>query len=518
MYGNREVLHGILGITRIGQGRHKRIRLTCMSCKKSDTGIVPRKEPNKVQKAAEAPEGRPVTKENSGGTAVTCTQRQGETSNGLSRIREAARKDRAARFTALMHHITIDLLRESYHALHKDAAPGVDNTTWHEYGTELEDRLGDLHERVRTGRYRAKPSKRIWLPKPDGKERPIGIAAVEDKIVQQAVVSILNQIYEEVFLGFSYGFRPGRSPHHALDTLYVGITQRKVNWVLEVDVASFFDTLDHTWLVKFVERRIADPGMLRLIRKWLRAGVSEQGQWSRQCKGTPQGSVLSPLLANIYLHYVLDLWVNAWRKEVRGDVIIVRYADDFVLGFQYRNEAERCLEALRKRFAAFGLEVHPEKTRLIAFGRFAETDRTQRGEGKPDTFDFLGFTHSCAKTPRGWFTVRRKTIGKKLNATLKEVKRELRGHRHHAIAAQGAWLRKVVQGHLNYFAVPGNKRAIDAFRTEIIKAWFSSLRKRSQKARKLTWDSFTRYVKSWIPTAKVVHPYPDRRFYAMHPR
>lgn len=439
--------------------------------------------------------------------------------SGLDRIREAARKDKGLRFTSLMHHITVDLLRESYLALKRDAAPGVDDVTWRQYGEQLEERLSALHERVQSGRYRAMPSKRVWIPKPDGRQRPIGIAVLEDKVVQQAIVAVLNQIYEEAFLGFSYGFRPNRNPHRALDAVWVGITQRKIRWVLDADIRGFFDNIDHEWLMKFLEHRIADARILRLIGKWLRAGVSEEGQWSRTKVGTPQGAVISPLLANIYLHYVLDLWVDNWRKKVRGDVIIVRYADDWIAGFQDRDEAQLFLQQLEERLAKFGLEMHPEKTRLIEFGRFAIPNRKKRGEGKPETFDFLGFTHICAiavRTKR--FTIRRKTIAKRLRAKLKEVREEIVRRMHVPVPQQGSWLRSVVNGHFNYFAVPGNTRSIDAFRTQVIRSWFWALRHRSHKARSLTWDRFKRLVATWIPTATVRHLYPNERLHVSYPR
>jgi group II intron reverse transcriptase/maturase len=440
--------------------------------------------------------------------------------NGLDRIREAAARDRNLRFTSLMHHITEELLLDAYNALKRDAASGVDDVTWHEYGESLENRITDLHDRVQSGRFRAKPSKRVWIPKPDGRQRPIGITALEDKIVQQAAAGVLNHIYEEDFLGFSYGFRPERSQHNALDAIWVGITQRKVSWVLDADIKSFFDTINHAWLMKFLERRIGDPRMLRLIRKWLRAGVSEDGEWSKTEVGTPQGSVISPLLSNIYLHYVLDEWVQAWRKsKAHGEIIIVRYADDFVMGFQYQREAERFLKEMKERFADHGLEIHSEKTRLIEFGRFAESNRTERGEGRPETFDFLGFTHICSRTLKGnRFTIRRKTIAKRLRAKLKAIRIEIIRRRHDPVPVLGKWLRSVVRGHLNYFAVPGNKKAIDAFRTEINKAWLYALRRRSHKARNLTWDRMTRLIKTWIPTARIKHPYPNQRLCVNYPR
>ena len=439
--------------------------------------------------------------------------------NRLDRIREAAEKDKNLRFTSLLHHITEDLLRTAYITLNRTAAAGVDDVTWREYGKKLKDHLPALHERVQSGRYRAMPSKRIWIPKPDGRKRPIGIAVLEDKIVQQAVAMVLNQIFEVDFLGFSYGFRPKRNPHNALDAVWVGIEKRKVNWVLDADIKGFFDAISHEWLLKFLEHRIADQRLLRLCRKWLRAGVSEAGQWSKTDVGTPQGAVISPVLANLYLHHVLDLWTDAWRKTARGDVIIVRYADDFVMGFQYRNEADLFLQQLQERMAKFGLELHQEKTRLIEFGRFAAANRFKRGEGKPETFDFQGFTHICAKTKRGnRFTIRRKTIAKRLRAKVKKMKEGIRLRMHDPIPEQGQWLRAVVLGHLNYYAVPGNKQSTDAFRTAAMREWLHALRRRSQKARSLTWKRFQRLVRTWLPTSRVRHPYPTQRLRVANPR
>jgi RNA-directed DNA polymerase len=418
-----------------------------------------------------------------------------------------------------MHHITEDLLLSAYITLNRSAAAGVDAVTWREYGKKLKEHLPALHERVQSGKYRAMPSKRIWIPKPDGRKRPIGIAVLEDKIVQQAVAMVLNQIFEVDFLGFSYGFRPKRNPHNALDAVWVGIEKRKVNWVLDADIKGFFDAISHEWLLKFLEHRIADQRLLRLCRKWLRAGVSEAGQWSKTDVGTPQGAVISPVLANLYLHHVLDLWTDAWRKTARGDVIIVRYADDFVMGFQYRNEADLFLQQLQERMAKFGLELHQEKTRLIEFGRFAAANRSKRGEGKPETFDFLGFTHICAKTKRGnRFTIRRKTIAKRLRAKVKKMKEGIRLRMHDPIPEQGQWLRAVVLGHLNYYAVPGNKQSTDAFRTAAMREWLHALRRRSQKARSLTWKRFQRLVRTWLPTSKVRHPYPTQRLRVANPR
>jgi group II intron reverse transcriptase/maturase len=433
--------------------------------------------------------------------------------NGLDRLREAAKRDKSTRFTALMHHITTELLRESYYGLKKDAVPGVDEVTWKEYGEDLENRLESLREGIHKGTYRAKPSKRIYIPKPDGKQRPIGIAALEDKIAESAVVKILNQIYEEEFIGFSYGFRPGRSQHRALDAIWVGITERKVNWVLDLDIRSFFDSLEHGWLMEFLKHHIADPKMLRLIGKWLRAGVSEDGEWSKTTKGTPQGSVISPLLANVYLHYVFDLWVHKWRKtQAKGEVLVVRYADDLVMGFQYREEAERFMKELEERLLKYGLEINHDKTRLIEFGRFAEANREKRGEGKPETFDFLGFTHICSKNPKtGYFTIERKTIRSRMRRKIKEVKEELKKRMHTPVIETGKWIKSVIQGHFNYYGVPGNRSCLSKFRTEVSRIWLKVLRKRSQKGYKLTWEKFNKYLKKWIPPAKVTHQQPWQR-------
>jgi group II intron reverse transcriptase/maturase len=437
---------------------------------------------------------------------------------GLERVRQVACRDRHARFTALLHHVSLDLLRDSYYALKRSAAPGVDGLTWRQYEADVEDRLADLHTRVQSGTYRALPSKRTYIPKADGRLRPLGIAALEDKIVQYAVVRVLNAIYESDFLGFSYGFRPKRGCHDALDALWVGLMGRKVNWVLDADIRGFFDTMDHGWMMKFLEHRIADPRMLRLLRHWMRAGVMEGGQWSSTTVGTPQGAVVSPLLANVYLHYVLDLWVNQWRKRsAGGEVIIVRYADDFVLGFQYRHEAERFLRELQERLGKFGLALHPDKTRLLEFGRFAAKDRQKRGECRPETFDFLGFTHFCGRQrkKRG-FTVARQSAAKRLRLRLRQVRQALLQRRHLPIPAQGAWLRSVVQGYLNYHAIPGNEDRLKTFRTQSIRHWLFALRRRSQKAR-MPWKRFVPLIERWIPNPKILHPYPDVRFLAKHP-
>jgi len=447
------------------------------------------------------------------------TQSRAAVSQGLHGVREAARRDKGLRFTALLHHVNERLLRDSFRLLKKEAAPGVDRMTWSEYEQGVEERIADLHDRVHRGAYRAQPSRRVYIPKPDGRQRPLGIAALEDKIVQQAVATVLNQIYEEDFLGFSYGFRPGRGAHDALDALTVGIMTKKVGWILDADIRGFFDNISHERLIELMEVRITDQRIIRLIQKWLKAGVSEDGQWSETKIGTPQGAVISPLLANIYLHYVLDQWVMEWRrKNAFGDMIIVRYADDFVLGFQHRKEAERFLEHLRKRLADYGLELHSDKTRLIQFGRFAVDDRKREGKGKPETFDFLGFTHICGTIHKsGKFTVHRKTVGKRMTAKLRSIGVELRKRRHKPIAETGDWLKQVVRGYFNYHAVPGNLPRLETFRQQIARHWRLALRRRSQRSR-WTWKRFETLMALYLPRPKVLHPYPLARFRAMHPR
>jgi group II intron reverse transcriptase/maturase len=486
---------------------------------KSDCAIVPVNRPNKGrQLPAEAGEGRAQMKENIDQPHMLLTQSGKGMSQGLDGVRKAARERKQERFTALLHHLSVDLLRDSFYALKRQASPGVDGVTWQEYETGLEDRLVDLHSRVHRGAYRAQPSRRVYIPKADGRQRPLGIAALEDKIVQQAVVTILNQIYEIDFKGFSYGFRPGRSPHQALDALAVGITRKKVNWMLDADIRGFFDNLSHEWAVKFIEHRVADQRIIRLIQKWLKAGVSEDGQWSETSKGTPQGAVVSPLIANVYLHYCFDLWADVWRRKVaKGDVIIVRYADDHALGFQYRADAVRFLKDLQERFAKFGLELHQEKTRLIEFGRYAAKDRQQRGAGKPETFNFLGFTHYCGRRHKtDTFTVGRITAKKRMVAKLKAIKVELRRRMHARPCEVGAWLRKVVTGYYQYHAVPGNLRQLSTFRQRINRLWYQVLARRSQRARK-RWETLTPLFERWIPRPTVLHPYPQARFYAIHP-
>jgi RNA-directed DNA polymerase len=486
----------------------------------SDCAIVPMNLSNKEgQPSAEIGEGRARTKENIAPSHTRPTQSGERVSQGLGGVRQAARERREERFTALLHHLSVDLLRDSFYALQRRAAPGVDGVRWKEYEAGLEGRLADLRSRIHRGTYRAQASRRIYIPKADGRQRPLGIAALEDKVVQQAVVTILNEIYEVDFLGFSYGFRPGRSPHQALDALSVGLHRKRVNWVLDADIRGFFDQMSHEWTMKFVQHRVADHRILRLIQKWLKAGVSEDGQWSETKVGTPQGAVVSPLLANVYLHYVFDLWVEAWRKKVaRGDVIVVRYADDLVVGFESRAEAERFLEEFRERLARFGLELHAEKTRLIEFGRFAASNREKRGEGKPETFTFLGFTHYCGKRRKdGAFIVWRETAKKRLVAKLQAIKTELKRRRHEPVASVGAWLQKVTSGYYQYHAVPGNLPRLQLFRWRLRWVWWHALSRRSQRSR-VARDRLTRLMDRWIPAARALHPYPMQRFDATHPR
>jgi RNA-directed DNA polymerase len=484
----------------------------------SDGPVVPAKPANKAASAAaELVEERGPAKGNTDSPARSGHSAGLRVPVGLDRVRQVAVKDKEVRFTALLHHVTVELLGEGFKALRRDAAPGVDGTTWEAYGQNLETNLHDLHGRLHRGAYRAKPSRRVYIPKADGRQRPLGVASLEDKVVQWALVAVLNAIYEPDFIGFSYGFRPGRSQHDALDALAVAIDKRKVNWVLDADVADFFTRLDQSWLEKFLEHRIADKRVLRLIQQWLKAGVVEDGKWTACDEGTPQGAVVSPLLANVYLHYVFDLWADRWRRRnAKGDVVIVRYADDQIVGFQHREDAERFLEELSERFAKFGLELKTEKTRLIEFGRFAAENRKARGLGRPETFNYLGFTHACGKTRDGRFALKRITIKERMRAKLKEVKAELRRRMHLSVPEVGRWLGSVVRGHLAYFAVPGNS-CTKEFVDQITRHWLKALRRRSQRAR-MTWKRMSRLARRWLPQPRVIHPYPSQRFDVRHPR
>lgn len=488
---------------------------------KSDACVVPMNDPNNSAASkparAEGPEGRRAAKRNAERSSAPRTQSRTRASMGLDGVREAARAQKAtggkARFTALMHHLTPQLLLDSFMQLKRSAAAGVDGVTWREYEEGLTERIGRLWDAVHSGRYRALPSRRVYIPKADGRQRPLGIAALEDKIVQQAVVTVLTPIYEAEFLGFSYGFRPGRNQHQALDALWVGLHRKRVNWVLDADIKAFFDTVDHAWMMRFLEHRIADRRVLRLVRKWLTAGVVEAGKKTEVHVGTPQGAVISPLLANIYLHYVFDLWLHRWRcREAKGDVIVVRYADDSVMGFEGKGEALRLLDDLKLRLARFGLSLNEQKTRVLAFGRFAARQRMRDGQGRPETFDFLGFTHICATTRSGGrFTVKRLTAGRRMRATLAALRQQLNRRRHEPIPAVGAWLRRVIQGYLNYHSVPGNSHRLNRFREEACKAWLRALRRRGQRGR-MPWSKFKRYVARYIPSVRVLHPYPNQRF------
>ncbi len=481
---------------------------------KSDRSVIPAKSSNKAgQPAAEGMEGRDLTKGNLPQQNASRTPSREDAPSALERVRQAASKDKKTRFTALLHHIyNPETLRRAYFSLKKEAAPGVDGETWRHYAETLEHNLQDLSHRLQRGAYRAKPVRRVYIDKSDGRKRPLGVPALEDKIVQRATVEVMNAIYETDFLGFSYGFRPGRSQHNALDALYTGLLTKNVNWVLDVDIRGFFDALSHEWLVKFVEHRIADRRVVRLIQKWLNAGVLEEGKRTRAEEGTPQGGSASPLLANVYLHYVFDLWAQTWRrKHACGDVIIVRFADDIVVGFAVKSDAVRFWAELIERMRKFSLELHPEKTRLLEFGPLAAENRKRRGEGKPETFNFLGFTHICGKKrSNGRFTVLRQTIRKRLQAKLSEVKAELQRRMHDPIPEVGRWLRSVVGGHIRYYGVPTNEAALYLFRFQVGRLWHRTLSRRSQNAHVL-WARMRRLIDHWLPPARTCHPYPLRR-------
>jgi group II intron reverse transcriptase/maturase len=486
---------------------------------KSDLSTVVMKPANNSEGSeAESVERREGAEGNTIENRTHRTQSRASVSSGLERVRERARTEKKGRFTALLHHVDVDLLRVAFSWLKRDAAPGVDGLTWRQYEQNLEGNLVDLHARVHRSAYRAQPSRRKFIPKADGLKRPLGLAALEDKIVQRAVVEVFNAIYEQDFLGFSYGFRPGRSPHDALDALAVGITYTPVNWILDIDVRSFFDTVSHEWLVRFVEHRIGDARMIRLIRKWLKAGVMEDGQWTPSEAGTPQGAVISPTLANIYLHYAFDLWAEQWRgRNAQGNVILVRFADDIVVGFEHESDAMRFLAELRERLEKFALTLHPEKTRLIEFGRQAAAHRAGRGLGKPETFTFLGFTHICGRSRRGSFLLHRKTRRDRMRAKLRALKAQLKRRMHEPIPQQGRWLAQVVRGYFAYHAVPTNCHRLRAFRYHVTVLWRRTLRRRSQKDW-TTWDRISRLVEDYLPLPRILHPWPNARFAVKHPR
>jgi RNA-directed DNA polymerase len=468
----------------------------------------------------ESDQGRGLAKGKAAQSPTAGTQSSEEkVSRGLIGVRKAAERNRQEKFTALLHHITVPRMAEGFRHLKRDAAPGIDDVRWEEYEQGLEERLEDLHSRIHRGIYRAQPSKRTYIAKENGQSRALGISALEDKIVQQALSEVLNQIYEVDFLGFSYGFRPERSQHQALDALWVGLVEKPVNWVLDMDIKGFFDHIQHEWLLRFVGHRVADKRVQRLIRKWLQAGISEQGRWEPLKEGTPQGAVISPLLANIYLHYVFDLWAHRWRRrEARGSVVSVRYADDIIVGFEHKAEAERFCKELEARLATFGLQLSADKTRLIEFGRFAAHNRRGRGQGKPGTFDFLGFTHSCGFDRGGKYTVRRKTKSKKIRGKLKELKAEIRRRYHQPVPEQGKWLSSAYRGFVNYFAVPGNMPTLKSFHHYLCEIWLKALRRRSQKGRKLTWEKFWGIFTEWLPQPRCQHPWPNQRFGRHYPK
>lgn len=481
---------------------------------KSDSVIVPLKRTNKGSNTpAESVEGRTLAKGNTRRTTTPRTQSRDSVSSGLAGVRKAARKHKQMQFTALLHHVTVDQLRDSYYSLKRQAAPGIDGMTWSAYGEDLEQRLEALHRQLHQGSYRAQPARRVYIPKADGSQRALSVWCLEDKIVQQALSTVLNAIYEADFLGFSYGFRPRRGQHDALDALTVGLNRRKVNWVLDADVQSFFDRMDHDWILTFLKHRIGDKRVLRLVRKWLTVGVMTEAGRERPDRGAPQGAVISPLLANIYLHYVFDLWTQRWRQRTAtGDMIVIRYADDIVLGFQHDSDACRFQRELALRLEQFELNLHPKKTHLIRFGRFARQQCRKNGEGKPPTFDFLGFTHYCTVSrTNGRFMVGRKSIKKRVRTQLHEIKRALRQRLHRPIGETGAWLRRALRGHLNYYAVPGNQPGLRYFFRCVRRYWFKSLRRRSQRHR-MNWQRFTGLWLRFAPPILLVHDHPARRF------
>jgi len=487
---------------------------------KSDGSVVPLNPTNKgeTESSAESAEERLPANRNTVPSNLSRTpSRKRRRPSGLHGVRVAARKSRDLKFTALLHHTNEELLTAGFYQLRKTAAVGVDEMTWHEYEEDLENRIADLHGRIHRGGFRAKPSRRVYILKTDGRERPLGIASLEDKIVQHAVRTVLQCIYEEDFLGFSYGFRPGRSQHQALDALAYAIYEKRVNWVLDADVQGFFDEIDRDWLVKFLEHRIGDRRILRLIRKWLNAGIIEGTDWSDTGKGSPQGAVISPLLSNVFLHYVLDLWIHQWRtRHCKGQCIVTRYADDFVIGFETEADAHACLEALKHRLHEFGLTLHPQKTRLIEFGRASAARREREGRGRCETFDFLGFTHICGKTRKNKrFVLWRRTNAKRMSRTLAAIKEQLRRRRHDPVGKTGRWLASVIRGWLQYHAVPDNMRRLDQFVTEVPKLWLRQLQRRSQRGRAAwPWSRMQRLVRRYLPKPKILHPYPKDRFRA----
>ena len=485
----------------------------------SDSVIVAVKPTNKAeQSVAEPVEPRTETKGNADQQSTRRAQDRASVSQALERVRQAARQRKKERFTSLLHHVDPAMLRTAFYAMKRDAAPGVDGMTWETYEQDLDRRIETLHARVQAGTYRALPSRRSYIPKEDGSKRPLAVAALEDKIVQRAVAAVLSAIHEEDFLGFSYGFRPNRSQHDALDAMIVGISSKKVNYILDADIRSFFTEVSQQWVVRFLEHRIGDKRIIRLVQKWLRSGILEDGIVTIEEKGTGQGSVISPLLSNIYLHYVFDLWAERWRRrEATGDMIMVRYADDTVVGFQHESDARRFRDAMRDRLREFSLSLHPEKTRLIEFGRFAAQNCKRRGRSKPETFKFLGFVLICDKSRRGDFRIRRKSRRDRMCAKLQEIKEGLRQRMHRPIPETGKWLAQIVAGYFAYHAVPTNSPALSAFRYHVLVLWHRQLCRRSQRARVL-WTRMTKLADEFLPPPRVLHPWPSVRFAVRHPR
>jgi RNA-directed DNA polymerase len=490
---------------------------------KSHAVVIAAKPGNKGAEAraegtADSVEKRTATKGNPTKSNTCRTQSRGNVVDALERVRQAAKQHRKMKFTALLHHVTVERLKQAYAKTRKQAKPGIDEVTWVEYGERLEENIQELHGRIHRGGYRPKPTRRVYIGKADGGRRALGIATIEDKIVQRAVGEVLNAIYEEDFQGFCYGFRAGRSQHDALDALAVALDRKRVNWVLDVDIQSFFDTVGHEWMRQFLEHRIGDKRVVRLILKWLTAGVMENGEWTESESGTPQGATISPLLANIYLHYAFDLWAHRWRRTTaRGQVVIVRFADDFVMGFEHRADAERFREELGARLRKFGLVMHPEKTRLVEFGRYAAERRQRRGEGKPETFRFLGFVHICATDRRGRYAIRRITDPKRMRRKLHELREELERRRHDLVPEQGKWLQSVIRGFDQYHGIPNNIDALRAFRNAVLRLWRNALRRRSQTSR-ITVERMVRLSTQWFPDASIKHLWPQQRFDAKYPR
>jgi len=486
---------------------------------KSDGSILPMSPANNgdAESSAESAEGRGPARRNIDQSNLDRTQKpESRRSRGLLGVREAASNCRELKFTTLLHHINVELLTSSFYQLKKNAAVGVDKMTWREYERDLEDRIVDLHGRIHRGAYRATPSKRVYIAKADGRQRPLGIPSLEDKIVQHAVRTVLQCIYEEDFIGFSYGFRPQRSQHQALDALYVAITEKRVNWILDADIEGFFDNIDRDWLVKFIEHRVGDKRIVRLIQKWLHAGIIEGTDWSDNGKGTPQGAVLSPLLANVFLHYVFDLWIDQWRKRhATGDCIVIRYADDFVIGFEHEADARACLEALGERLQQFGLHLHPKKTRLLEFGRGSAARREREGRGKCETFDFLGFTHVCGKTRAKRFALKRITMASRMRRTLAAIKIQLERRRHDPVGQTGRWLASVVRGWQQYYSVPDNYDRLEQFDKAITKLWRRQLQRRSQRGKsRWPWTRMGRLVRKHLPRPRIIQPRPNIRHHA----